>query len=251
MPTDSSPPAGSGSSALEAATRAQPTHLIQVPVLSEDTPAPKVTFTYGPYAMTVTALGLPEHLCLDVHSTLHEQPCNTGVFGMSGGPSTDYDTTFIGRTQFPTHERGIRLPTSQGMPATGMVALLAGPQRSGVGPPPAPEVNRAQPTLAPDLVQSARGPAVHDIGQTSDGMFTQVLLADGNLRISEPDPAQHDKGRMHVLDVLGVSLTILERHDGIYVHIERDGDSPPSSTPHLIVVVDHGGETHYGVDTHG
>jgi hypothetical protein len=87
-----------------------------------------------------------------------------------------------------------------------------------------------------------------DIGHTSDGLLTQVTLADGNLRIWEPDPTVHDLGRMHVLDVLGVSLMIRERPDGIYVSIERDGDSPPARSGHLIVEVENTGATHYGDD---
>jgi hypothetical protein len=51
---------------------------------------------------------------------------------------------------------------------------------------------------------------------------------------------------MYVLDVLGVSLLIRQREDGVYVHIDGDADSQQVS-PVLLVEVNNGGEAKHSL----
>jgi hypothetical protein len=69
-------------------------------------------------------------------------------------------------------------------------------------------------------------------------------LADGELRIFEPDPAEGDLGRMYVLDVHGVALLVRERPDGLYVHLDGDATSQ-AVTSALLVEVNNRGTKRY------
>jgi hypothetical protein len=77
-------------------------------------------------------------------------------------------------------------------------------------------------------------------------LLTVPLLDAGELRVFEPDPAEGDLGRMWVLDVLGVSLLVRQRPDGVYVHVD-DGDAttPPEGADALLVEVRNAGESEH------
>jgi hypothetical protein len=71
-------------------------------------------------------------------------------------------------------------------------------------------------------------------------------LPDGELRVFEPDTSQGDLGPMYVLDVLGVSLLIRQRADGVYVHLDGDATSHAVSST-LLVEVNNGGESEHSL----
>lgn len=73
-----------------------------------------------------------------------------------------------------------------------------------------------------------------------------IALPDGQLRIFEPDEDEGDLGRMYVLDVLGMSVLVHERSDGIYIHIDADPVSDPVPNSRLIYEVNNGGEHYAG-----
>lgn len=79
-------------------------------------------------------------------------------------------------------------------------------------------------------------------------MLSTVRVHGCELRVWEPDAAQNDRGRMYVLDALGVTLLVREREDGTYVHVDDDGDTHPFTGP-LLVEVNNGGEHAYGEAT--
>ncbi|SRR6266540_1702081 len=77
-------------------------------------------------------------------------------------------------------------------------------------------------------------------------MVTSITLPDGELRVWQPNAAQNDLGRMYVLDVLGVSVLVRQRDDGLYVHIDGDADSRQVS-PVLLVAVNNGDESEHSL----
>jgi hypothetical protein len=80
-----------------------------------------------------------------------------------------------------------------------------------------------------------------------------VALPEGELRVFQPEPEAGDLGPMYVLDVLGVSLLIRQRADGMYVHIDGDAISDPPTgsveggTTTLLVDVNNGGEQEHSL----
>ena len=75
-------------------------------------------------------------------------------------------------------------------------------------------------------------------------------LPNGEVRVFEP--AEGDRGRMYVLDVLGVSVTVYQKADGRqFVDVSNDAESAPppgSEGLALAATVMHGDEVHYGED---
>ncbi len=67
----------------------------------------------------------------------------------------------------------------------------------------------------------------------------------------DPDPDLGDLGPMYVLDVLGVCVSIRDRDDGLYVHLDTTDTESPRLQPDLplVVEVNNGGENHYGGTT--
>jgi hypothetical protein len=61
---------------------------------------------------------------------------------------------------------------------------------------------------------------------------TRVELFGAAVQMYPPDRAEGDLGPMYVLDALGVSVLVRERHGDVYVHVdddsatERPGDKP-------------------------
>jgi hypothetical protein len=74
-----------------------------------------VAFRFGRFVMLVHAMGVKDHLCLDVLSFVDGEPARSSVFGMDDG------RRFGGFS-------GDAPGRSQGMPATALVAVLLGRQ---------------------------------------------------------------------------------------------------------------------------
>ena len=68
-----------------------------------------------------------------------------------------------------------------------------------------------------------------------DSPLTTHDLPDGQIRVWAQGHAGNDFGRMYVLDVHGVVITIKERQDGTVVDIDRDADSTPTDHPNLLI----------------
>jgi hypothetical protein len=88
------------------------------------------------------------------------------------------------------------------------------------------------------------GPHDHDLPDPTPpgtAMAATMPLADGELRVYEPDPAQGDLSRRYVLDVLGVAMLVHHRPDGLYAHLDGDAVSRQVS-PVLLVEVNNAGE---------
>jgi hypothetical protein len=75
-------------------------------------------------------------------------------------------------------------------------------------------------------------------------LLTLPILDVGELRVFAPHPDDGDLGRMLVLDALGVSLSVRQRADGLYVHVD-DGEAstPPVGVADLLVEVRNAGES--------
>jgi hypothetical protein len=71
-------------------------------------------------------------------------------------------------------------------------------------------------------------------------------LADGELRVFAPDTSQGDLGPMYVLDVLGITVLLRQRADGVYVHLDGDATSDAVSST-LLVEVNNGGEQEHSL----
>lgn len=88
--------------------------------------SPFILIRNGDYVAVVNPLALPDHLSIDVHSFVHGDSANAGVFGMTTGRRW---------TLPPTGH------TSHGWPAAGLVAVLVGDQATedtdSTPPPPA------------------------------------------------------------------------------------------------------------------
>jgi hypothetical protein len=112
---------------------------------------------------------------------------------------------------------------------------------------------RAYPHYGPgdwSTAKLSRDDLVELLGELSDPPVfippTTLALPEGQLRVYEPDPAAGDLGRMYVLDVLGISLLIRQRADGVYVHADSDATSAAVSST-LLVEVNNSGESEHSL----